>query len=594
MAPSWCCSLVVPSAAANIATKPLVTWQTNGRVLAIMQVGTTTFVGGKFTQISDHNGNTRTVSNLAAFNSSGNPVAATMPLPNDTVKAFATDGSGDIFFGGSFTKVGASGRNHIAEMTTGGTLISKGAWAGAANGDVQALAVSGSNLYISGTFTAADGQERTSLAAVALTNGALQPWAPFVDGRVDGLAVNGTNIVAGGFFLNAGSVSGGHPSLAAFDATSGALQPGYVMPTNSPVVSMGEDSGGAIYVGTENNRAIGFNAGGSSIWQQQFDGNVQAIAVSDGKVVAGGHFDNLCSLGSNCSSPVVRLHIAALDPANGSLDTTWAPSINSTLGVFALERYHDRPRGRRRLHHDRRREPGPPGLPGDGQLGSDRHHAAHVHRLARRDPAEGHNDHERSGAAARAVHRHRSERNLCDPPPAQHERRRVRAGLAFVGDGHVQADHGRALDCDPRYQASAADCVGNTSAFVKGPSVRLTAFQDKNADIVYTRAWSRASVASAYGGTVHMVSKAGAYAKFRFTGRQVAWVASRTATRGTARVYLDGHLTATVDLHSSTPIRRRIVFAHAWSGDGVHTIKIVCAGTHGHPAVDVDAFLTVR
>jgi hypothetical protein len=145
-----------------------------------------------------------------------------------------------------------------------------------------------------------------------------------------------------------------------------------------------------------------------------------------------------------------------------------------------------------------------------------------------------------------------------------------------------------------RYQASAADCVGNTSAFVKGPSGRLTAFQDKNADIVYTRAWSRASVASAYGGTVHMVSKAGAYAKFRFTGRQVAWVASRTATRGTAKVYLDGHLTATVDLHSSTAIRRRIVFAHAWSGDGVHTIKIVCAGTHGHPAIDVDAFLTVR
>ena len=54
----------------------------------------------------------------------------------------------------------------------------------------------------------------------------------------------------------------------------------------------------AIYVGTQNNRVIGFNAGGSSIWQQQFDGNVQAIAVSDGKVVAGGHFDNLCTLGT--------------------------------------------------------------------------------------------------------------------------------------------------------------------------------------------------------------------------------------------------------------------------------------------------------
>jgi len=71
-------------------------------------------------------------------------------------------------------------------------------------------------------------------------------------------------------------------------------------------------------------------------------------------------------------------------------------------------------------------------------------------------------------------------------------------------------------------------------------------------------------------------------------------VATRTSTHGTARVYLDGHLTATVNLRSAAPIHRRIVFAHAWRGDGVHTIKIVCAGTPGHPAIDIDAFLTVR
>ena len=109
--------LVVPSAGANIATKPLLTWQTNGRVLAILQVGSTTYVGGKFTQISNRAGTmTQAVSNLAAFTTSGTPVAATMPTPNGAVKAFATDGSGNVFFAGSFTKVGTRGRNHIAEM----------------------------------------------------------------------------------------------------------------------------------------------------------------------------------------------------------------------------------------------------------------------------------------------------------------------------------------------------------------------------------------------------------------------------------------------------------------------------------------------
>jgi hypothetical protein len=586
--------VVVPSAAANIATKPLVTWQTNGRVLAILQVGTTTYVGGKFTQISDHNGNTEAVSNLAAFNTSGNPVATAMPQPNDTVKAFATDGSGHIYFAGSFTKVGTSGRNHIAEMTTGGTLISKSAWAGAADGDVEALAVAGSELYMSGTFTTADGQPRTSLAAVALTDGSLESWAPFVDGRVDALAVNGTNIIAGGFFANAGSVSGGHPSLAAFDQTSGALEAGYVMPSASQVVSMTEDGTGAIYVGTESNRVVAFNPSGSLIWQQQFDGNVQAIAVADSKVVAGGHFNNLCTLGSNCANPVVRNHIAALDPASGSLNTTWAPSVNSTLGVFALADTTI-------------------GLAVGGDFtkigGASQAHLAFMatgssipidttpptftvtpDAILQKATTV-------TGGAVPLLVRY----TATDPSGVcKYRLQRSTNGGAFAAVTLASATAAsKPITLTPsantyRYEASAADCVGNTSAFVKGPSIRLTAFQDRNADIDYTHAWTRASVASAYGGTVHMTSKAGAYAKFRFTGRQVAWVASRTKTRGTARVYLDGHLTATVNLHSATAIRRRIVFAHAWSGDGVHTIKIVCVGTHGHPTIDVDAFLTVR
>jgi hypothetical protein len=587
--------LVVPSAGANIATAPLLTWQTNGRVLAILQVGSTTYVGGKFTQISNRAGTmTQAVSNLAAFTTSGTPVAATMPTPNGAVKAFATDGSGNVLFAGSFTKVGTRGRNHIAEMTAGGTLIAKSAWAGAANGDVEALAVSGSNLYMAGTFTAADGQARTELAAVALTDGSLQPWAPFVDGRVDDLAVNGGNIVAGGFFPNAGSAGSGHRYVAAFDATSGALQPNYVTPGNSPIVSMAEDGSGGIYVGTESNRMIGFNSGGSPIWQQQFDGNVQAIAMSDGKVVAGGHFDNLCTLGTNCANPVVRLHIAALDPSDGSLDTTWAPSIDSTLGVFALA---DTTIGL--------------GLGGDFTKvgGVSQTHLAFLatgssvpidsaaptipvtpDAILRKATTV-------TGGAVPLLVRF----TATDPSGicATHLQRSTN-GAAFVTVSlPTTTAASKPVTLVPsaktyRYQASAADCVGNASAFFKVPSVRLTAFQDRNAGIAYTAAWARAGAPKAYGGTIHSTSKAGAYARFRFTGRQVAWVASRTATRGSGRVYLDGRLTATVDLHNATAVHRRIVFAHAWSGDGVHTIKIVSAGTPGHPTIDVDAFVTVR
>ena len=40
---------------------------------------------------------------------------------------------------------------------------------------------------------------------------------------------------------------------------------------------------------------------------------------------------NIC-VGTTCT---VRHHIAALDPAGGALDTSWAPNVNSDLGVFA-------------------------------------------------------------------------------------------------------------------------------------------------------------------------------------------------------------------------------------------------------------------
>ena len=126
------------------------------------------------------------------------------------------------------------------------------------------------------------------------------------------------------------------------------------------------------------------------------------------------------------------------------------------------------------------------------------------------------------------------------------------------------------------------------------PSVQLTAFQDTNAGIAYTAAWGRGNAPLAFGGSVHSTGKAGASATFKFTGRQIAWVATRRANRGMAHVYLDGKLVANVNLHSPTIMHRRIVFAHAWAADGAHTIKIVCAGTAGHPTVDVDAFVTIR
>ena len=146
------------------------------------------------------------------------------------------------------------------------------------------------------------------------------------------------------------------------------------------------------------------------------------------------------------------------------------------------------------------------------------------------------------------------------------------------------------------YRVSATDCVGNASpSSVQGPAVILSAFQDGNARIAYTRAWTRARGGEglgrrrASGEQGGRIRDAAVHRPPGCLGR-----VTRTATRGSARVYLDGKLAGTVNLRSATPIHRRLVFTHVWKADAVHTIKIVCAGTAGHATIDVDAIVTVR
>ena len=79
-----------------------------------------------------------------------------------------------------------------------------------------------------------------------------------------------------------------------------------------------------------------------------------------------------------------------------------------------------------------------------------------------------------------------------------------------------------------------------------------------------------------------------------FTGRSINVIAPRGPTRGSFSVYLDGAYVQTVSLRSSSTSSRIVVFAAAWSANAAHTLKVVVAGTAGHPRVDLDAFAVVR
>ncbi len=67
-------------------------------------------------------------------------------------------------------------------------------------------------------------------------------------------------------------------------------------------------------------------------------------------------------------------------------------------------------------------------------------------------------------------------------------------------------------------------------------------------------------------------------------------ISPKASNLGTARVYVDGVLLATVSEHSSTTLGPQVLFAHTWTTNGPHRLDIVNTGAR----LDVDAFLTLQ
>jgi hypothetical protein len=147
-----------------------------------------------------------------------------------------------------------------------------------------------------------------------------------------------------------------------------------------------------------------------------------------------------------------------------------------------------------------------------------------------------------------------------------------------------------------RYQVRAQDEAGNWSAWVAGPRFTVAAHQENSSAVSYPNGtWTRSILSGAYGGYVKYAKAQGATARLTFTGRNIAWVATKGPGRGTAEVYIDGAKVSTVDLYSATTQTRTIAFSKEWSASNSHTITIKVLGAPtSRPTVDVDAFAVLQ
>ena len=326
--------------AVPVQPHPAATWQTNGRVNAIAVSGNTVYIGGQFTAVrppgAAAGSGDVTRNHAAALNLKTGALLPWNPNVNNTVRAIRVSGT-TVYLGGAFTQVGGAGHSRVAAVNaTSGAVLA--GFKASASGEVFALAASGSSLFLGGGFGTVDGQSRPNMAAVNTTTGALLPWSPAVDGQVRAIRLVGypRMVVAGSFtHLNGASAN----NIGALDGDTGNNLP-WRDHTTYPVIGLASDANG-VYVagaGGGGNFAAFNPATGAQKWLGGTNGNVQAIGVVGGEVYVGGHMQFYCGPQHGqhtCTNPIARDKLLAVDENTGAL-TSWDPSANSVLGVFAL------------------------------------------------------------------------------------------------------------------------------------------------------------------------------------------------------------------------------------------------------------------
>jgi hypothetical protein len=112
--------------------------------------------------------------------------------------------------------------------------------------------------------------------------------------------------------------------------------------------------------------------------------------------------------------------------------------------------------------------------------------------------------------------------------------------------------------------------------------------------ISYSGTWYYATAISYIGHHSKYATAAGASATATIIGNRVGWLGRKGPTSGTARVYVDGVLKATINMYAATTQIRQLLFTYSWSAIGTHKLKIVVNGTAGHPRVTLDQILVLR
>ena len=316
-----------PPAQALVANQPAQSWETNGRVTAVLRVGGLVYISGRFTAIDDRNGTSLQRNHAAAFIAKTGAPTMWNPNANFPVVSLAASANGDVIYaGGDFTQIGGESHSRIAALdaVTGEAVAG---WKSSANKRVMTLAVSGSMLIMGGNFSGIGGSVRHNIGAVSLSDGSLRNWYPNggANGEIRSMAIAGSHLVVVGTFTSVGGRGGAY--IAGIDIASANPSSWNSHPNQFGVVVTSDGSN--VYIGTKDNHVAKYNPSSGSVgWSSHGDGNIQGLAVMNGVTYVGGHFTEF--------DGVRAAHIAAFDSSSGHR-ISWNVNVNSNLGIFSMD-----------------------------------------------------------------------------------------------------------------------------------------------------------------------------------------------------------------------------------------------------------------
>lgn len=262
----------------------------NSTGLSLALDGTTLYVGGAFTQVTQAGGSPAGRTYAASVNAdTGDVVSSFAPVVGDIVRKVYPEGD-SVYLGGDFTSVNLDTRNHLAEVkkSDGSNTTFDPDVTGTSVYALASTLSSGGYLFVGGVFSDVHGESHGNLAAVAPDGSPLSSFTPDPDSDVTALYIlNGTLYAGGGFYSIAGQGLGRYKYLAAFTLADLSLDTSFEPLPNYGITSLGgyqQKIWGGGYFYTIGSLTLPYQ--GLALFQAMF-GNVAPPSVPAGVVFPG-------------------------------------------------------------------------------------------------------------------------------------------------------------------------------------------------------------------------------------------------------------------------------------------------------------------